>query len=331
MKKRYNYELIINDGKSKGKALLFSYGNTKDIELRVLKQSARAKVGLTKNYFECGKESNQSYLVNMFKEAAKRIMLIHLLKYQVPMNINSVKINMLFDNAVLATYDYTDQFRLYTMIGKKLLRPISKEWGDKEIQQAVLKFQKSKEKMAREVAALYAYLYSKTKIFETERFSYLWIAMNGLYASKAPDKMKTNERDSMSHLVASFDLGNKVLTKKNNDVIGKRVMIELKDYRESITRDSLTNGIHKSFADSLEKRILHLEPENNVPYDLSAYGYMITGFPYYLRCTLFHSNRPIELFSFEGDMELNALMLANGLLEEFLDEYLISMFRQEVS
>ena len=34
--------------------------------------------------------------------------------------------------------------------------------------------------MSREVSSLYAYLYSKTKNYETERFSYLWMAMNQL-------------------------------------------------------------------------------------------------------------------------------------------------------
>ena len=53
---------------------------------------------------------------------------------------------------------------------------------------------------------------------------------------------------------------------------------------------------------------------------------LLTDFSYYLRCKLFHANRPVELFSFSDDLEIKVLRIVNGLLEEFLDANLIRIF-----
>ncbi len=87
--------------------------------------------------------------------------------------------------------------------------------------------------------------------------------------------------------------------------------------KEFLQRDDteLAAGIGRIIADAEGKQL-----------NLSTYGYMLGDFPYYVRCSVFHGEKPILLFSFEDDMELKALRISNKLIEEFLDEYLYKCF-----
>lgn len=312
-----DYELRINN-QSKGEPYFFSYGNTKEIILQVSYNRALISRSLAKNYLPILKGS---YLMDLMREGMKRASLIHLLLYQKPLKIRDVKLIVSSKNKICESITLTEEFALYSMIECGLLRPLSKEWKEHTIIQFVLKHQKSTDKMARQISALYAYLYSKTRKYETERFNYLWIAMNGLFAALDP-KDSGNDRNQMCALVKRYGFGTNLLDKTTRERSGKLTMIHLLQMPEPVTRDSLDSD--SVFTERIMKEVID---KYGKPVDVSLYGYMLTDFPYYLRCKLFHANRPLELFSFTDDMELKSLRIANGLLEEFLDKELISLFR----
>ena len=189
-----------------------------------------------------------------------------------------------------------------------------------------MNYQKSKTTLSHEIAALYAYLYSKTKKNETERFSYLWMAMNGFYAAISPE-IKRDDRLQMRALLRKLNLGSENLTSGSRDYPCKKAMIRLLEESEPITRKNIENDAENSFSRYLRTVVLRKRDETLL--DLTPYGFLITDFPYYLRCKLFHANKPIELFSFIDDMELKSLRIANGLLEEFLDDNLHKLFTGE--
>lgn len=315
----FHYCLIINN-EAKGKPYFFQYGNTKNIELVLLRDSACIRKSFNKDYRNNLKPD--SYLFNLFKEGMKRISLLHILYYQKQIKVKSTQLRVTGPGGVEEIYDLTNYFILYSLTSSGLLRSISKEWRNQDVLQNVLRFQKSKTDLARSTAALYAYLYSKTKSYETERFSFLWMAMNGLYGAMKPEV--SSDRSQMSNLIQVFHLGSAALTKETRDEICQLVYIKMKDIEGKVTEGSL-GGEHKELAEYISRNI-PIDKQTKKPFDLSPYGFLLTDFPYYLRCKLFHANRPVELFSFSDDLEIKVLRIVNGLLEEFLDDNLIRIF-----
>ena len=314
----YTYRLTINKSLAKG-VFTFNYGPTKNIAINISKHAASIEKDLKKDYRD---DLMGSYIISLLKEGMKRSALFHLLMYQEPIKVKKVVLDVLVSGKVESTFDLTEEMVLYSLINKKLERPISKEWNDKKVLQNILQFMKSTDDMARQISAIYAYLYSKTKRYETERFSYLWMSMNGLYASLYPLN-RPNDTEEMKALLKRFHLGEEMFFTAERAEKGLKAMLKLKDVEEPVTRGSLMNGKHQELADNI-KSLLTREGK---ALNLTPYGYLLTDFSYYLRCKFFHANRPMELFSFQSDMELKAIRIANGLLEEFLDENLVMLFK----
>ena len=315
----FHYCLIINN-ETKGMPYFFQYGNTKNIELVLSHNSACIRKSFSKDYRN--NLEPDSYLFNLFKEGMKRISLLHILYYQKQIKARSIQLRITGPGDVEEVHDLSDYFILYSLTSSGFLRSISKEWRNRDVLQNVLRFQKSKTDLARSTAALYAYLYSKTKSYETERFSFLWMAMNGLYGAMKPEA--PNDRMQMSNLIQVYHLGNAVLSSTKRDEICHLVYIKMKEIEGRVTEESLGEE-HKELAEYIS---LHIPIDNQTkkPFDVSPYGFLLTDFAYYLRCKLFHANRPVELFSFADDLEIKVLRIVNGLLEKFLDDNLIRIF-----
>lgn len=321
----YSYNLVINRAAS-DKKMFFQYGNTKDISLQVGQQCAEMEKQLKKDY-RLDLVQNKCYLINLLKEGMKRVALVHILKNHEPLRISKVELRVSDDEGKVEVIDLTEGLHLYSMITEELKRPIDLLWKNPQLLQNILKFQKSKENLSREISSLYAYLYSKTKIYETERFFYLWMAMNGMYAALNP-MVHANDRDQMINLLKRFNLGTNMHTRESRNKAGNLTMVKLKDIGEPVTRYSLINGEHKETAERIEELLTDV---NGNHIDISPYGYFLTDFAYYLRCRIFHSNTPTQLFSFYDDMELKAIRITNGLLEGFLDQNLPYVFKTEQS
>lgn len=307
---------MINQHRGRGK-LSFSYSRTQDILLSVNSKGASLHFSIGKNYLN---NVEHSYLYNLIKEGIKRAALLYLLQYQKPLDIRNITLTAIQRKQNLGSVDLTNSLTFYQMFDGKLLRPLSGEWKDSGFQQRILDYRKSGNELSRPLSALYAYLFSKTKTKETERFSYLWIAMNGFFASVSPNY---NDRDAMTAFLKKYDLGNTMLTKKERDNFCKSAVFELMKIPEPVTADNLEDEAHKAFSDYIREKAA--EYDSNT-FDASPYGFLLTDFPYYLRCTLFHAVHPLELFNFENDWELKSLRIVNGLLEEFLDKNLHTLF-----
>ena len=167
----YTYHLLINKTAS-GKKLFFKYGNSKNISLQVGKQCAGIEKQFPKDYRPLLSQ-DKCFLLNMLKEGMKRVALVHILKTHEPLRVYKVTLSISDNKGLIEERDLTAKLKLYSMITERLIRPIDASWKESEVLQRILNYQKSKEALSREVSSLYAYLYSKTKNYETERFSYL--------------------------------------------------------------------------------------------------------------------------------------------------------------
>ena len=318
-----NYRLKINRS-AKDFKYIFSYGNTRKIKLALNKTGAALSVNLTKDYME---DIENPYLHGLLKEGIKRTALLHILQYQKPLEIKNLTLTITRNRQKSQPYDLFQYLIFYQMFDGPLLRPVSDEWKNPEILQNILKFQKSKDDLSKNISALYAYLFSKTKKKQTERFTYLWIAMNGYFQVFSPDPKK-NEKDQMEYFVQQKGLGTHILSKALRDKTGLPAMLEVKRMWEPVTREDLDQDRCASFSAFIREKIS--EYGSNT-FDVTPYGFMLTDFPYYLRCNLFHAGRPMQLFSFENDMELKSLRIVNSLLEDFLDQNLHKLFLNDNS
>ena len=317
-----DYRLIINE-KPKGKPLCFSYGKTKWIELTVSAAGASADCELGKDYRG---QLPDCYLGNLIKEAMKRASLVYLLQFQKPLSVCSLRLEVIDTDGRSETVDIQDRFTLYSMITGKLLRPIPSEWKQHDILQIILTYQKSKERMSREIASLYAYLYSKTRQFETERFFFLWMTMNGFFAACDPAN-NGKDRNQMETFVLSVNSSLDVLTRDNRDRLCRMTTMFLNSVSSPIKIHNIDDQMENSFAEYIRPHIP--SKKDGSRYRVSLYTLLLTDYPYYLRCRMFHANRPIELFSFKDDYELKALGIVNNLIEDYLDRNLVTLFSAE--
>ena len=321
-KGKITYELVINR-RGKGNEYYFSYGSTRNIILSVTKSGTLISVQMTKDY---SADPEQGKFLDLLKEGIKRAALVYLLQYQKPLHITSTTLTVL-KNQQKTDIKLPDSMAFYQMFDKKLSRPISDQWKSPEVLQRILEYQKSGNELSRLMSALYAYLFSKTKNKETERFTYLWIAMNGFFQTRYPEAVR-NDRLQLKLFVNDYELGKEAATAKIRDDVGKLAALELNKIEEPVTRESFKEERLKPFSNLIQIKI---DKYGKKDFDTTPYGFMLTDFPYYLRCNLFHANRPIELFSFENDWELKSLRIVNGLLEEFLDQNLSSLFLKDIS
>lgn len=97
------------------------------------------------------------------------------------------------------------------MVDKKLYHEIEQVWSDEEIK-GFLNLTKSSNDTR--LAALNAFIISKSKIFETEQFIYLWTAFNGMYnylSSEILGKKKDiREKDQILLIQKFYGLGNEL-------------------------------------------------------------------------------------------------------------------------
>lgn len=297
----------------------FSFGNTRNISLGLNKTGASVSVRMSKDY--TGSFEN-SYLYNLVKESIRRIALLYLLQYQKPLLVKTIELTAARTASDLQQIRLPEDFVFYQMFDVPLLRTVRPEWKDPEILQNLLKYQRAGSRLSRPVAALYAYLFSKTKNKESERFFYLWIAMNGYFASRWPDK---NDRDQLTEFLKASGLGNASLSRANRESVCKLGMVRLSELVEPLSAEDLEGEKCRTFADYISHTRQKYGAAN---FDMTPHGFLLTDFPYYLRCTLFHAQRPIELFSFKNDMELKSLRIVNSYLEDFLDRNLHTLFEQ---
>jgi len=313
---KFNYHVSVNHVQGVGK-LVFSYAQTRDIALLVNNRGASIVFQTSKNYFP---NFEQSYVYNLAKEGVKRAALLYLLQYQKPLVIRNVLITISRSGKTLFSVDITDIMTFYQMFDGKLLRSVNAEWEKTEIKKRILEYRKSNSELTRSIASLYAYLFSKTKNKETEKFSYLWIAMDGFFVSVS--KMN-RDRDAMNTFLQKYELGTTVLKGYERNKVCESATFELLKIPEPVTAENIEDDQHKSFSEFVRGKVAEYEKKD---FDVTPYGFLLTDYPYYLRCTLFHAEHPMELFSFESDWELKSLRIVNNLIENFLDNNLHMLF-----
>lgn len=311
---KYKYELIVNADIKKSEIFEYAYSQTKSILLRCLKGKAKLEFDLTRDYSD---NMDNAYLSSLIQDGIKRIALVHLLSFSQPIDIKSAWISIYDGDAELLDADITDRFVLHSMINCPLVEPLADSLRKKDFIASVISVSKSD--YGSNMASLFAYLISKQQRYDMQKFLYTWISFNGFYKAMYP---KLNDKTGIEAIVRKYGFGTEISTSKDRSKIGRSVMLYLNTLGE-IDYEELQNS-NCQIAKDISMRLLI----DGKKLDVSAYGYLMTDFAYYLRCTLFHANKPALLFSFEDDMELKAIRIAQHLLDDFITEHLAELFKE---
>lgn len=318
---KHLHRLTYNSLGKKPYVFTYQFGNTKDVTIQISKNAVSINADLNKLYDPKEMASNKCYL---FPDAIKKALLLHILLYSKIISIKTISVQIDGDESKI---EVSDNNKPYCLISAgSLERKIPSCWNNPQIIQNILK--QTQSSADSRTAALFAYVYSKDKQFETERFMYLWMAFNGLYnylSKQIPLSTKKRIRtewEQILFLQKFFNIGKATIREEDKSriahevvaLIKKQEQIRICDLKE-IKENNLPNQIQR-----------FLVKQNGDPYDLTALGYVLTQLTYYYRCNLFHASKPMALISFADENRLVILRILNNLLEEFLDENLPKWF-----
>ena len=312
------YEIIINNSPKRCQKYYYNYGNTKNIELSISAKGILIKIWLSKKKTI---EEIISSKNHMFLDALKKAMLVYLIKYS--KNLLQKNIVVRLDNEIYKIEKFP---KFYCLVEKSLYSKMHCGWAEQKIIEDVLWFTASAER--ERMASLYALLVAKSKKYESEKFLYLWMAFNGMYGyfSKLVERANWQEWQQLVMFQDFNGWGRKTFNNEQK----KRLFLK--------TKTLLThyeNNLNKNFFQSVDGIILDrdvqnlLKSETKEEINLSTYGFLLTQFAYWMRCNLFHANRPTMFFVFDEDKDLKHIRQINSLLEEYIDETLYKWFDKD--
>ena len=312
----------------------YDFGHTKNIILTIQHNAVCIEVALSKIYDKDELMTKDAYL---FPDALRKALLIHIMKFSENITISTMSVSIDERQETVIDIKQGDEKPIYSLVDGTI-EPVG-DWNDDEMQ-GILSQKKSLPDPR--VAALYAYITSKSKHYKAEKFIYLWMAFNGMYnfffdmVAKNLIKTRISERLQLECFLRLNDLvtirgnyNNKAYRKvENRDidvVVAQKIGAIIKNYDISqISKATLENGSCKELSEKIHNKLLEFPLYQN--FDITAYGYLSVFFPYHLRCNIIHANKPLTMFSYRNDEEMIYLQVTNTLLDEFISENLHKWF-----
>lgn len=216
------------------------------------------------------------------------------------------------------------------------------------------------------VAALYAYIYAKSKKKEEDKFTYYWRAFNGLYSSMAKEdsyngnvsRDLNTEKSMLQNWVYNYESTTDSVIKLFNDELDPSLSYEevnskfrhfgyiIRDQiaKASWSHEDVINALAPGNRNVNLANLLglqdYLSPYNNdhmlVPIGdcsyvayISLYGFFMTELAYQMRCDYFHARKPILLYSTANNIK--SLELVNVLLENYLDINILRAVKNKIN
>lgn len=328
MKKKHIHKIVINAKKKYQYQYSYDFGSTKGVQIELSKSSICITAELTKMYDKNEMLSQGCYL---FPDAIKKALTLHLILFSENIEIKTMTVHIDDDSDVVINTEMGHIPPVYSMIKKQLYHNIISKWNKDEIS-GFLKLTKSSND--NRLAALNAFIISKSKQFETDRFIYLWTAFNGMYnyfAKQILNDKKAGDTKKIKYIQKFYDLGNEEIkdTKENKDKtkIAENIIALIChncNFEYKITREELKKGRYSYLNKFIQEQLFNTNTKKT--YDVTAYGYLLTQFSYYFRCNILHGDEPYALFSYAEERDIKCLRFINELLDEFIEENLHKWF-----
>ena len=314
--------------------LVYTYDKVKYIELTVQKTGFCVKMLRTIN-----REPNVVLEDRTFKDAVKKASLIQLIKFGQCSEITELYLSI--DGRVFTVYDAESVENLpliYSLCGYKLKRPLTGPWDGREQLQIIVETPKSH--YDRKFAALFALLVSHAKEYETERFLYLWMSMNGLYGyltgianqyalECGHERWIKREYQELKMMASVLNYPYRGLgsqqDKEKNKLLKSLMLI----------CDKIPNVQIAEFARACQcsdnsntyvEQILNAADIAGLKGTMHPYMLLLLWLPYQIRCKFFHGEDSVPLLCFQDEYPLPLLKVVNYFLEDNLNNILPKVF-----
>lgn len=329
---KHTYEIVVNTPSSRGTTVEYRYGSVRGIELQIGRRGARIRFSTNSLHKPSEILTEDDSLV---MDAIKKVCLIYALINSMSLDIKRIDISMngelihteCFDKSHPLVYSMLSGYLGIEGIGlddPTLLRQIAN---------------KPKSKNDRSDAALTAFLIAKTRTYRIERFIYLWMSVNAIYAlamEQAKEFMKTStgkelkrftEKDGLRLLAAIYNMSYPDICRENEKRIQAHAfsLAKRKDLDECLFILNQTISGNRKITENIER--YEVRPGEYEEYDWLAL--MLLWLPYRLRCHYFHSENTVPVFCYEDEKLLQGLAFVNALLEGFLSKELATWVTRE--
>ena len=322
--RKHECVVTINHFDGDAPPLKYTYRNCKDIELYVGDNGIKVRY-MTTVPIDPDKLIQLKY--DWLKDAIRKACIISALHSQKPFPVHFILFSIDHDQPLIYTPE-SNQSAIYSMLNAFPHR-ISRLMDDPQIFSLICSFNKSKEKEDSRFSSLFSYLVSKTKVYEIERFIYLWMSINGFYSHLArivKDDVPATDRGKM-----------RCIYKSEEDAIRFLALVSGYKYEAFFDKGAIENSLirmteielskvenvldeqilNDTFANIMDKCKAIDKSGRDPPMDYKAF--FTLWFPYKLRCKYFHAEQPIPMICFSDEYMLRVIGNVNTILENFLD------------
>ena len=344
---KHQYTLTVNAVPENGVTIHYKYGGTA-CALTCAKDCAelRFEMGSKKEISEADFFRNK-----LVKDALRRMYLLHAMAMDSRLWIETITVKR---NEESAEYNKeTPDFPfLYSMLRCRELK-LPEKWREAQFLGNVLSRPKSDTDNDARYACLFSFLAGTGKRFEIEKFTCYWTAMNAHYnyVAARTNSGKTGDAPCIGHLLGQLGAGRQISSRadrnekyKTNFGMMKQclqgfspeeleeIYRELYDMRTTWgavpqqSRGQLYEHLHRCI-NPAEYAAEH-DPINENRSQISAWGFLLLDYAYYMRCKYLHGNKATVLFSATNDPEISAFRCLNVFLGNYLREVIPEMFRE---
>lgn len=337
---KHNYVLVFNHCEPVKSPIVAAFGRSKGIMLHIRENGVLISV-------QTIAEKNTHEILNgednLFTDAVRKALTIYTIRYGRFLDIKKAKVSV--DGQLKDTFirSILDPPLIYSLSKGKLRAPFNLAWSKHSVYNTIASVSKSG--YDGRFTAMHALLAAKSDRYEIERFTYYWMAMNGLYGYVArqgrlllDEKALNAEYKEIAFLARCY--GHEPCQGKNGDNLPRKhvrqiywhtaavmkhiPMAEIDSFCTACMKEDLTNRYLKTILDGLI-----VEDCNYSNY--SAFSLMLLLIPYRIRCEAFHAGNALPTFCYKDDAELQVLRVVNCLLDNFLTQELAFWLDTDVS
>jgi len=333
--KRPVYQLIINQGRKVSKPIIAKFGNNIRIEIHI------RSTGIVIQTASSAQKNPEDILNgndSLFADALKKALQLYVIRYNRYLSITIAQV--MIDDKLLSNYSLKDSGSplVYSLSEGRLRENFTPTWNAEGITNVIARTSNSS--YDGRFSALHALLAAKSNRYEIERFTYYWMAMNGLYnyiAAEGEKELKKygakellgKEYRKLGFLDRCYDyepIRPSGKDERDRGIHEKRIMWHVLPVIRSIPMDCIDDFciacISSDETNEYVRQVLSAVKRMNEKYGYQEqyliFPLLVVWLPYQIRCGSFHGEKALPTFCYSNDNLLKALRVINRLLDRFL-------------
>ena len=337
---KHTYQLIINQGKAVPKPCVASFGNNHKINLHI------RSTGILISTVTSAEKDPEEIMFGrdpLFADALKKALLLYVIRFNRYISITTASV--MINNTVRASYSLKNERYplIYSLSEGRLREDFSPEWGKQNVRETIT--HTSGSRYDGRFTALHALLTAKSDRYEIERFTYYWMAMNGLYnyisaegdrliKSRGIKSILDTEQQKQAFMLKCLGYDEPVCPsgsdKHAKNLHSKRILWPLIPIIRTIPEEDIEDFYRACVASDKANRytqqITAAIDRMNIKYDYheqyDLFPLIVVWMPYKLRCGSFHGESALPTFCYSDDSIVRTLRVINRILDRFLTDQL---------